>query len=122
MTTYNGNGDVLGTQFAVAVMRKMSPPPLSAQTFAAALHNLWGVGHVQCGNGILLLVSLEDRHLYITTGKDSKRRIADAHVQRILENMKPLLRSGDVQSAVLLAITRYGSHVLVVVWWCGGCV
>ncbi len=100
------NNDVLGTQFAVAVMRKMSPPPLSAETFATALHNMWGVGHAECGNGILLLVSLEDRRIYLSTGRDAKRHIPDARVQQIVDGMKPFLRSENVQGAVLSAVAR----------------
>ncbi len=97
---------VLGTQFAIAIMRKMALP-MTAETFAAALHNQWGVGHEECGNGIVLLIAVENRQMFLSTGKDAKRRIPDAHIQQVLRHMRPYLRSGNIQDAVGYAISRY---------------
>ena len=64
----------LAVQVAVAVMRKMEVPAAAtpaeaAHDFAKALHERWGVGDAACNNGVLFLLSLEDRQVYISTGK-----------------------------------------------------
>lgn len=55
-------------QVAVALMRKMAVPPgepaaAQAQIFARSLHDAWGVGDAACNNGVLLLLSIEDRQV-----------------------------------------------------------
>ena len=61
-------------QVAVAVMRKMVVPrgaaaPDAARDFAKALHAAWGVGDAACDNGVLFLLSVDDRQVYISTGR-----------------------------------------------------
>ena len=36
---------------------------------AKALHNRWAVGDSTCNNGVLLLLLIRERDLYISTGK-----------------------------------------------------
>lgn len=43
-------------------------PADAARGFAKALHAAWGVGEAACENGVVLLVSVEDRQVYISTG------------------------------------------------------
>jgi hypothetical protein len=62
---------------AVAVMRKMevpagATPAQAAHDFAKALHERWGVGDAACNNGVLLLLAVEDRQVYISTGTGEK--------------------------------------------------
>jgi uncharacterized membrane protein YgcG len=89
--------------FAVAVMRKMTPP-LTSEQMAAGLHSAWGVGHPRRDDGILLLVSVEDRELFLSTGKAVKRWLCDMQVEQMLQNMKPYLQKEDVQGAVDYAL------------------
>lgn len=58
----------LAAQVAVAVMRTMDVPSgqdaaAEAQLFAKALHDAWGVGLRECNNGVLLLLSVDDRQV-----------------------------------------------------------
>lgn len=55
-------------QVAVAVMQWMAvpageDPAEAARLFAKALHNEWGVGDAACNNGVLLLLSIDDRQV-----------------------------------------------------------
>lgn len=45
-----------------------STPALAAPEFAKQLHSRWGVGDAACHNGVLLLLAVEDRQVYINTG------------------------------------------------------
>ena len=55
-------------QVAAAVMRRMAvlpgkDPGEAARLFAKALHDAWGVGDAACNNGVLLLLSIDDREV-----------------------------------------------------------
>lgn len=54
-------------------MRKMdfapgTPPADAARAFAKDLHARWGVGDAACNNGVLLLLAVDDRQVYVSTG------------------------------------------------------
>jgi len=57
----------LALQVAVALMDKMqmvsSSPEEAAQQFATLLFDSWGVGDGECGNGVVLLLSRQDRQV-----------------------------------------------------------
>ena len=53
-------------QVAVALMQRMRVPAgrtaqQQAGVFAETVHNTWGVGDAACSNGVLLLLSVQDR-------------------------------------------------------------
>jgi hypothetical protein len=85
-------------QVAVALMRKMNigffgSADQAAANMAEALHNTWGVGLKECDNGVLLLLAVDDRQMYISRGKGAASRLRDDVIDRIIENARPLLRS-----------------------------
>lgn len=43
-------------------------PADAAHAFAKDLHARWGVGDAACNNGVLLLLSIQDRQVYVSTG------------------------------------------------------
>ena len=55
-------------QVGMAIMKKMNlqgqAPEDAAAAFAGALFRNWGVGDSECGNGAVLLLSLEDRQVH----------------------------------------------------------
>lgn len=103
-----------GYQYAIVVAQKTRQWQGffdSAETYikrrAHFLHDTWGVGHKECNNGLLLYLSVEDRYLYWSRGEAFAKSglLRDDHMNRILERMKPLLRSGKLKEALLVAIT-----------------
>ena len=43
-----------------------------ARAFAKSLHDAWGVGSATCNNGVLLLMALDNRQVYISTGATTR--------------------------------------------------
>ncbi len=87
----------MGYQIAVAVVDHMSRynfgSSLSeAQRFARFLHDEWGVGYDNCQNGILMFVSLGDRHMFISTGAVAKKVLTNDKIDSVIGRMKPLLK------------------------------
>jgi uncharacterized membrane protein YgcG len=105
-------GHPAGYQVAVAVLQKMAKDwrglDARAKMFATKLHDAWGVGDAECNNGVLLLVAVEDRRMYISTGKGVKAVLTDARVQQVLGNMKAALRAGRLDLAIEAGVNDIG--------------
>lgn len=106
-----------GFQLGGAVVRKMARDTTFvgnvftsthtlAENFAKEIGNGWGVGDAGCDNGVLLLLSMDDRYAYIKTAKRAQVVLSDTIAERIIENMKPLLRAEKYDDAVLQATTQ----------------
>jgi len=73
---------------------------------ATSLHNHWGVGHTQCnGSGILLLLSIQDRIVYISTSKGLQQIITQQRIDHIIDEvMKPRLKEEAYSEAIIGAV------------------
>lgn len=75
-------------------------PGAAARAFAKRIHDDWAVGSAACNNGVVLLLAMEERQVYISTGKGAKSALPNDHVQAIIEAAKPTLRKGLTGEAV----------------------
>ena len=110
--SYYHNGKP-GFQIGVAVLNQMSgipgePVEETAKTFAKHLHDSWAVGHAGCDDGVMLLISILDRQLYVSTGKRAMELLSDDQIDIIIEEMKPYMLKKDYDKGVELAIVRMG--------------
>lgn len=79
----------------------------AAEVFARYLHDKWGVGveTQSCGGaGILLFLSRYDRTVYISRGAALEAYLTDTRLDRIVDSMKPLLRSEKYHEAIIAAL------------------
>jgi uncharacterized membrane protein YgcG len=102
-----------GFQVAVALMRRFQVEEsedagAAAARFARELHAAWGVGSAACNNGVLLLLSADDRQVFISTGSGSEARLPRATLLNIMANMKPALKERRYDTAVLEAVHEIG--------------
>ena len=107
------NDEKPGFQIGVAVLNRMrgipgEPVEETAKTFAKYLHDSWGVGHAGCDDGAMLLISILDRQLYVSTGKRAMELLSDDQIDIIIEEMKPYMLKKDYDKGVELAIVRMG--------------
>jgi len=71
------------------------------ENYAVKLFEEWGIGKKNKDNGVLLLLSIEERKMKIETGYGLEGALPDSVAQSILNNnMTPLLKNGDYDSAV----------------------
>jgi uncharacterized membrane protein len=78
-------------------MRKMdfaagTAPADAARAFAKDLHARWGVGDAACNNGVLLLLAIDDRQVYVSTGTGSMKALPDGKIEDIVGDIRHLLR------------------------------
>lgn len=75
------------------------------ETFATGVYNEWKLGYDQALDGVLVLVSVDDRFSRIELG-DNAPSYMDARAQSIMdERMVPRFRDGDYSGGVLDGVT-----------------
>jgi uncharacterized protein len=86
--------DSTSTQIAIAIINSTKGYPISS--YAVELGENWGVGRDGKDNGVMILVAIEDRDIFIATGYGLEGALPDALVKRIIENdIKPAFREGS---------------------------
>src|SRR3989344_9429812 len=86
-------------QIAVAIVPSMGGDYI--ENYAVKLFEEWGIGKRDRDNGILLLLSIEERKMRIEVGYGLEGALPDSIAQSILDNkMTPRLKAGDYDGAV----------------------
>ena len=84
-------------EMGVAVVDRVAG---TTERFARGVMDSWGVGKRACNNGIVLALAIEDRSMYLATGKGAREYLSDDDGERIISRMKGLLRKDRVADAV----------------------
>ena len=99
------------TQIAVVTLNDLRGYAIS--DYAVRLAHQWGIGQEEKDNGILILVSPENRDVYIATGYGVEGAVPDATAQQIVSNeLIPNFETGnyykglDEATTVLFDLTR----------------
>lgn len=71
--------------------------------YAVELEDAWGVGAKSTDRGVIILVSTEDRHRFILTGRGLEGILPDGKVGQIGRQMVPILRAENFDGAITLA-------------------
>lgn len=88
-----------GRQLAVLILPSLKGEPL--EEFSLKVARTWALGRKGKNDGILLLVSRDDRKLRIETGHGAEGDLTDAQAGRIISRtIVPLLRKGDFEGGI----------------------
>lgn len=83
--------DTTSSEFTIVIIRSTGPYDIGQYT--AELGEKWGIGKKGKDNGLLLLVAVEDRTVWVATGYGLEPTITDANIKRVVENyIKPNFR------------------------------
>eukprot|EP01023_Acetabularia_acetabulum_P021853 TRINITY_DN2157_c0_g4_i2.p1 TRINITY_DN2157_c0_g4~~TRINITY_DN2157_c0_g4_i2.p1 ORF type:complete len:475 (+),score=58.38 TRINITY_DN2157_c0_g4_i2:25-1449(+) len=105
------SGSNKGLQIGVAIAKSMSSQT-DEKVFAKTLHDSWGVGDEGCDNGVLIFVAIENRKIYISTGKGAVELLPDQIVQNIIDSeIKPYFRQLNYLKGLQSAIVTMGLQV-----------
>lgn len=89
-----------GAEIAVVTVPDMQG--LSVEEYATQLYQAWGIGRASQDDGVLLLVSVEERKVRIETGYGVEGILPDGKTGEILDAyVVPHLRTGDYSSGLL---------------------
>jgi len=109
-----------GAEVAVLILERMSQSWLeanandidvSAERFARAVHDDWGVGDRVKHDGIVVFLSIVDRVAYISRGDSLTLKLNKANIDGMISHMRPHLRSRDYEKALSTAVVEIGMIV-----------
>jgi uncharacterized protein len=85
--------DTTSTQIAIVTITDLGPYEIADYSYR--LFEKWGIGRAEKNNGALILVAIENRKVWITTGYGLEATLTDALSKRIVENsLKPAFKAG----------------------------
>lgn len=85
--------DSTSTQIAVVIIKNLEGYPVS--DYAYELARSWGIGQKGKNNGLLLLASMEDHKINISTGYGAEGAVPDAIAKRIItQHIRPAFKEG----------------------------
>jgi uncharacterized protein len=91
------------TQVAIVIVNNLNGDDKA--DFANRLEEKWKVGKKGSARGVLMLISVQDRHYWIEVGFGLEGVLNDAKVGDIGRQMVPYLRSHDYDSATTVGLT-----------------
>jgi len=90
-------------EIAVAIVPNMGGDYI--ENYAVKLFEDWKIGKAKQDNGVLLLLSIEERKMRIEVGYGLEGALPDSLAQSILDNeMTPLLKAGNYDGAVAAGV------------------
>lgn len=98
-------------QIAVVLLPTTNGDDIS--DFSIKLFNKWAIGsNAQKDNGVLILLAVEDRQLFIVTGRGVEDVLPDIRCKHIIvEDMKPFLKNGDYDGAVRAGVEKIQGYL-----------
>lgn len=87
-------------EVATVVVRDLSGNDID--DFATELFEKWGIGKKDTDNGLLILISVDDRKAALRTGRGMEVVLTDARCGRIIRNViAPAMKENDLDAAVI---------------------
>lgn len=97
--------DSTSTQIVVITVNSLQGQEIAM--YATELAHKWGIGRADVDNGILILVSKDDRKITIRTGYGVEHKLTDALSRRIIETViTPHFKQGDYFVGLDMGTTR----------------
>jgi uncharacterized protein len=94
-----------GAQVALLIVPTTQPEAI--EEYSIRVVDAWKLGREKPGDGVLLLVALQDRALRIEVGYGLEGVLPDAIAFRIIdETIRPLFRQGDIYGGVSAGLNR----------------
>ena len=91
------------TTAQIAVLTIPTTKPLAIQQYSVAVFDKWGIGTKAKDNGVLILMAVNDRKVWITTGYGLEGAIPDATASQIVNQiMLPQFKQGRLSKGLLL--------------------
>ncbi len=99
-----------GSQVAVLMVPTTQPEDITA--YANRVGNAWKIGRRDVGDGVLVLVALQDRKMRIEVAKALEGAIPDIAAARIIDQaMKPRFRENDYAGGLMAAADQIGARI-----------
>ncbi len=91
--------DSTSTQIAIVTIASLEGSDITQTAYR--IGDAWGVGGPNQDNGVVILLAIQDRSVWIATGKGMEGPVPDVSAKRIIDNiMLPNFKNGDYYSGL----------------------
>jgi uncharacterized protein len=99
-----------GTQIVLLLVPSTAPEDIA--DFTQRLGDVWKIGRRDVGDGLLLVVALNDRRLRIAPAKSLEGAVPDLAAQRIIDQViTPAFREGDVAGGLRAGLSHLQARI-----------
>ena len=99
-----------GTQLVVLMVASTQPEDVAS--YAQRVGDAWKIGRRNIGDGLLIVVAKNDRHIRIEVAKSLEGAVPDLAARRVIDQaMKPAFRTGDYAGGLTAAVTQLDAHI-----------
>ena len=99
-----------GTQIVLLLVPSTAPEDIA--DFTQRLGDVWKIGRREVGDGLLLVVALNDRRLRIAPAKALEGAVPDLAAQRIIDQViTPAFREGDVAGGLRAGLSHLQARI-----------
>lgn len=100
------------TTAQIAVLTIPTTKPLAIQQYSVAVFDKWGIGTKAKDNGVLIVLAVNDREVWITPGYGLEGAIPDVIASQISNQvMIPQFKKGDLSKGLLLGVVAVAQLV-----------
>eukprot|EP00172_Hildenbrandia_rubra_P002246 Plantae.Rhodophyta-Hildenbrandia_rubra.ctg29635.p1 GENE.Plantae.Rhodophyta-Hildenbrandia_rubra.ctg29635~~Plantae.Rhodophyta-Hildenbrandia_rubra.ctg29635.p1 ORF type:complete len:450 (+),score=67.60 Plantae.Rhodophyta-Hildenbrandia_rubra.ctg29635:74-1423(+) len=108
-------GSCGGNQVAVAIVNESGgsgSEAVKAKLLAKRVHDDWGVGAKECQNGVVLVVVVKGRAMYVSAGRGVKDLLSEKAIEcMVFARMRESLREGRLGDAVERGVDGIGKSL-----------
>ncbi len=99
-----------GSQVAVLLVPTTQPEDIAA--YANRVGNAWKIGRREVGDGVVVVVAVQDRRMRIEVAKSLEGALPDIATAHIIdETMKPRFRQNDYAGGLMAAVDQIGARI-----------
>jgi uncharacterized protein len=100
-----------GAEISVVTVR--TTHGIDIEEYATALFTAWGIGQKDADNGLLVLVALDDKELWIKPGYGLEGAIPDAIAHEIYRDvLRPGFRAGQYDQALVTTVKMLAERIV----------
>jgi uncharacterized protein len=99
-----------GAQMVVLIINSAAPEDIAA--YAQRVAEQWKIGRRDVGDGVLLVVAVQDRRIRVEVAKALEGAIPDLAAKRIIsESIAPAFKAGDYAGGLQAGVTRLSERI-----------
>jgi uncharacterized protein len=93
-----------GNEIAVLTVKSLEGESIDG--YSMKVSDQWKLGSKNKDNGVLFLISLDDRKLRIEVGQGLEGKIPDITAGRIIREVKTYFKRGDYKSGIIVGVSK----------------
>jgi uncharacterized protein len=98
-----------GHEIAVLTIKSLEDESLEGYSMKVA--EKWMLGSREKDNGVLFLISINDRKMRIEVGQGLEGDLPDARAGQIIRSIKPYFKRGEYKSGIVLGVSQIAENI-----------